>query len=59
MTPLMLETLLDLLSERPDLYLDEMAVFLWDRFDELLSKSTISKALASAKWSKKVARRVA
>ena len=59
MTPLMLETLLDLLGERPDLYLDEMAVFLWDRFDELLSTSTISRALASAKWSKKVARRVA
>ena len=28
MTPLMLETLLGLLREQPDLYLDEMAVFL-------------------------------
>jgi hypothetical protein len=55
----MLETLLDLLREWPHLHLDEMAIFLWEKFDELLSKSTISRALASAKWSKKVARRIA
>ena len=33
MTPLMLEALCDHLLEKPKLYLEEMAVFLWDEFD--------------------------
>jgi hypothetical protein len=32
-TPLMLEALCDRLLEKPDLYVDEMAVFLWDEFE--------------------------
>ena len=32
-TPLMLEVLCDHLVEKPGLYLDEMAIFLWDEFE--------------------------
>ncbi|KFY17796.1 hypothetical protein V492_00383 [Pseudogymnoascus sp. VKM F-4246] len=59
MTLLMLETLCDHLLEKPELYLEEMAVFLWDEFDVLVSPSSISRALRSIDWSKKTARRVA
>lgn len=31
-SPIMLEALCDHLLEKPDLYLDEMAIFLWDEF---------------------------
>jgi len=43
-----LEVVLTLLRERPDLRLDEMVIFLWDSFDELLSEPTISRALVNA-----------
>lgn len=36
-TPVMLEALCDHLLEKPDLYLDEMAEFLYDEFDVLMS----------------------
>lgn len=36
-TPQMLEVLCEHLLERPGLYLEEMAVFLWDEFDVLVS----------------------
>jgi hypothetical protein len=55
----MLEALLDPLREKSYLHLDEMVIFLWDTFDELLSTSTISRSLKRAGWSKKVARRIA
>lgn len=58
-TPLMLEALCEHLLEKPDLYLDEMALFLWDEFEILTTPSTISRTLKSNGWSKKVARRVA
>lgn len=58
-TPPMLEALREHLLEKPDQYLDEMAVFLWDEFEMLVSISTISKALKSIGWSKKTSRRVA
>lgn len=58
-TPPMLETLCERLLDKPGLYLDEMAIFLWDEFQILVTKSSISRALASAGWSKKVARQVA
>ncbi len=38
---------------------DEMAIYLYDKFDVLVTTSCISRALASAGRSKKVARRVA
>jgi len=34
----MLDTLHEYLLEKPDLYLDEMAVFLWDGFEVLATK---------------------
>lgn len=37
-TPPMLDTLHEYLLEKPDLYLDEMAVFLWDGFEVLATK---------------------
>lgn len=58
-TPPMLDALCEHLIERPDQYLDEMMVFLWDEFEVLLTTSSISPTLASTGWSKKAARRVA
>jgi transposase len=58
-TPPMLEALCEHLLEKPELYLEEMVVFLWDEFDVLVSTSSISRALKSICWSKKAARRVA
>ena len=36
-TPSMIEALCDHLFEKPGLYLDEMAVFLWDEFQTLIT----------------------
>ena len=58
-TPPMLKTLLEHLVEKPDLYQDEMAVYLFDELDALVTTSCISRALAAADWSRKVARRIA
>ncbi|KAJ5697657.1 hypothetical protein N7488_011341 [Penicillium malachiteum] len=58
-TPIMLESLCDHLLEKPDLYLDEMAEFLFDEFEVVVSSYTISRALRSRGWTKKVARRIA
>jgi transposase len=52
----MLEALCDYLLENPTLYLDEMAIFLWDEFAIQATKSSISRALMSKGWSKKTAR---
>jgi hypothetical protein len=51
--------LCDRLLEKPGMYLAEMVVFLWDKFEALVSTSSISRALKSIKWSKKATRRVA
>src|ERR1700710_113869 len=58
-TPFMLEALCNHLLEKPDLFLDEMAEFLYDEFELLVSTYTISRALRSQAWTKKVARRIA
>lgn len=58
-TPPMLEALCDHLQEKPDLYLDEMAIFLWDEFGTQATTSSIRRALISKNWSKKVARQKA
>lgn len=55
----MLAALCDRLIEKPGLYRDEMAVFLYDEFKVLVSLSSISRALASLKWTKKVTQRIA
>jgi hypothetical protein len=39
----MLDALHEHLLERPDRYLDEIAVFLWDEFEVLPALSTISR----------------
>ncbi len=58
-TPQMLDALRERLLEKPGLYRDEMAVFLYDEFGILVTVSSISKALASTGWSKKATRHVA
>lgn len=58
-TSTMLDALRELLQERPDLYLDEMVDFLWEEFHVVVSAFTISRALRSSGWSKKVTRQVA
>lgn len=55
----MLDALLKLLLEEPDLYLDELVVYLWDEFEVLVQAATISRALTSIGRSKKIARQVA
>ncbi|RYN15552.1 hypothetical protein AA0115_g12996 [Alternaria tenuissima] len=52
-TPIMLQALCERLLEKPDLYQEEMAVFLWDEFDAQVTVHSISRALASAGWSKR------
>lgn len=59
MTPAMIDALCGHLEEKPTLTLDEMVLFLWDEFEQMMSTSTISRALKAAKWSLKDTRRVA
>lgn len=54
-TPLIIEALCDHLSEKPGLYLDEIAVFLWDEFHTMIITSSIRRALVVKGWSKKSA----
>lgn len=55
----MLDALRERLLEKPGLYQDEMAVFLYDEFGIHVTTSTIGSALASAGWTKKATRHVA
>ena len=50
-TPPILDALREYLLKKSDLYLDEMAVFLWDELEVLVTKSSISRALSSIGWS--------
>lgn len=52
----MIEALCDHLTENPGLYLDDMAVFLWDGFHAMITTSSIRRALVAKGWSKKTAR---
>lgn len=56
-TSYMLEAVLELLEEQDDLYLDEIADFLFLEYECRVSLSTISRTLKAAGWSKKVPRR--
>jgi hypothetical protein len=58
-TPPMLDTLCEHLLEQPELYQDEMAVFLWDEFDVLVTTFSVGRALASIGWTKKTIHKVA
>ncbi len=55
----MLDALCEHLLEKPNLYQDEMAIYLWDEFEVLVTTFSIGRALASIGWTKKAARRVA
>jgi hypothetical protein len=55
----MLNALREFLLEKPDRYLDELAVFLWDEFQAAVIPSTISRTLKVAGRSKKACHRVA
>jgi transposase len=59
MTPVMLDALREHLIGKPELYLDEMVVFLFDDFGVLVDASTVSRALKSISWSKKMMRQIA
>jgi precorrin-6B methylase 1 len=52
----MLEALCNHLVEKPGLYIEEMAVFLWDDFSVLPSTSSIQRVLSRHGWTKKQAR---
>jgi transposase len=58
-TPPMLDALREHLLEKPGLYQEEMALFLWDEFSVLVSTHSISRTLRALGWSKKVARQIA
>jgi hypothetical protein len=56
-TPPILGALCDRLIEKPHMYRDETALFLWDEFDVQVTSSSIGRA--SVCRSKKIARRAA
>ena len=53
----MRDALLEHLYRKSDLYLNEMVVYLWDKFEVSVTKSNVSRTLRSAEWSKKRLRR--
>lgn len=55
----MLVALREHLLEKPGVYQDGMAIFLYDEFSVQVTIPNVSKALKSIGWSKKVSRRVA
>lgn len=55
----MIVALLCRLDEAPNLYLDEMAWYIYDSFGVVVSPRTIATELRVAGWSRKLARRVA
>lgn len=57
--PRALSALLAALIHRPSMYLDEMAVFLYDHSGITVSISTIHRALSSIGWSRKATRKIA
>jgi transposase len=58
-TPLILDTLCEHLLENPGLYLEEMVLFIWDKFKVQVTTYSIARALKSISWSKKTIRRIA
>ena len=57
--PIIIDALCDHLAEKPGLYVEEMAIFLWDEFNILPSSSSIKRALSRAGWTKKKAQQKA
>jgi transposase len=58
-TPYVLDALCKKLLAEPGLYQDEMARFVQKEFGIEVSQASVSRALASIKWSKKTTRQVA
>jgi arginine repressor len=56
MTPHVLDALCKKLLAEPGLYQDEMARFVLNEFGIEVSQASISRALASIKWSEKTSR---
>lgn len=54
--PQIFDALIELLIQRPDTYLDEAVVFLWDEFRVLVSVQTVSATLREAGWTRKKVR---
>jgi hypothetical protein len=50
---------LDHLLTKPDLYLDEMADFVWDQYELVISVASVRRSLKAHGWSKKKNQRVA
>jgi len=57
--PMMCDAICQYLLEKPNLYRDELVVFLWDEFERLVTPTIVGRTLKSSGWSKKMARRVA
>jgi transposase len=57
-TPQMLDTLCEHLLENPGLYLEEMVLFVLDKFKLQVTTYSIARALKSIGWSKKTIRRI-
>jgi transposase len=53
LTPAIIQALCDHLLEKPYLYLDEMVLFVWDEFQEMMTTCCISRAVKREGWSKK------
>jgi hypothetical protein len=51
----MLSVLLKQLIKKPKLYQDEITIFLYDKFEVVVTTLTISRALALAGWFRKAA----
>jgi transposase len=58
-TPQMLDALREHLLEKPGLYQDEIAIFLYDKLGVLVTIPNISRTLKSIGWTKKATRHVA
>jgi precorrin-6B methylase 1 len=48
----MLDALCNHLAEKPGLYVEKIAISLWDEFNVLPSSSSIKRALSRAGWTK-------
>jgi hypothetical protein len=55
----MLDALREHLIEKLELYVEEMVIFLFDDFGVLVDRSTVSRALKSINYSKKMMRQIA
>jgi transposase len=55
----MLDALCEYLLEKPDLYRNEIVLFVLDEFNTYITPSSIGRVLKSRSWIKKIIRRIA